>query len=108
MPPDPSSLACTRVAPLVRILATHLSPLQILLPITAQELRTAVTEKGALQMPLQSSDPRRLLCTLLFIQILHDANLVPRLHGGRWLPSIKLCSVQQHPVKRVSAVNYYQ
>ena len=29
--------------------------------ITAHELRTAVTEKGALQMPLQSSDARERL-----------------------------------------------
>ena len=63
-------------------------------------------KRGALQMPLQSSDARAAL-----FKIIHwntDATLVPILHGERLLAKHQTCSVQQHPVKEVSAASYYQ
>ena len=52
--------------------------------ITAHELQTTVTEKGALKMPLQSSDPKEPL-QLRHIIIFRNASRIPRLHGRRWL-----------------------
>ena len=37
-----------------------------------------------------------------------DASLIPKLQGERWLSKHQICSVQQCPVKTVSAVSYYQ